>query len=119
MQDFRKVEVWEKAHDVALHVYEITRAFPKEEMYGLTSQIRRASTSIPINIAEGCGRRSDREMAYFLQIAMGSASELEYQLLLARDLKYIALDAYQKVNCNVEEIKKMLATFIVRIRSPK
>ena len=77
MKDFRQLQVWEKSHQLALGVYKATQDFPKEELYGLTSQIRRASTSIPTNIAEGCGRGTDPEFARFLQIAMGSASETE------------------------------------------
>jgi four helix bundle protein len=88
MKDFRQLKVWEKSHQLALSVYKATKKFPKEELYGLTSQIRRASMSIPTNIAEGCGRNTDKEFARFLQIAMGSASETEYQLILARDLEF-------------------------------
>jgi four helix bundle protein len=80
MRDFKEYKVWEKSHYLALEVYRVTATFPKEELYGLTSQIRRASTSIPANIAEGCGRSGNTELARFLQIAMGSASELEYHL---------------------------------------
>ena len=89
MKDFRQLKVWEKAHQLALQVYKTTVNFPREELYGLTSQIRRSSMSIPTNIAEGCGRHTDAEFARFLQIAMGSASETEYQLLLARDLEFL------------------------------
>ena len=85
MKDFRKQKVWGKAHDLALKVYRVTEAFPKTELFGLTSQIRRAGVSIPANIAEGCGRDTDADFARFLQIAMGSASELEYHLLLAHE----------------------------------
>ena len=92
MKDFRKLEVWEKAHALTLSVYHAADPFPREELYGLTSQIRRAAVSIPTNIAEGCGRGSEAELARFLQIAMGSASEVEYELLLARDLGFLKLD---------------------------
>jgi len=98
MKDFRQLKVWEKAHQLALAVYKVTKGFPKEELYGLTSQIRRASMSIPTNIAEGCGRNTDAEFARFLQIAMGSASETEYQLLLAHDLEFLTSEQYQKLN---------------------
>jgi four helix bundle protein len=81
MKDFRQLKVWEKSHQLALAVYKITKEFPKEELYGLTSQIRRASMSIPTTIAEGCGRNTNKEFARFLQIAMGFASETEYQLI--------------------------------------
>ena len=86
MQDFRDLKVWQKSHQLTLEVYRSTATFPREELYGLTSQIRRASSSIPANIAEGCGRNSPNELRRFLEIAMGAASELEYHLLLARDL---------------------------------
>ncbi len=89
MKDFKSLKVWHKAHQLTLLVYALTRTFPREEMYGLTSQIRRAAASIPANIAEGSGRRSDGELRRFLQIARGSASELEYHLLLARDLGFL------------------------------
>ncbi len=84
MQDFKKLQVWAKSHDLTLRMYELTSQFPREEIYGLTSQIRRACASIPTNIAEGCGRKSSADFARFLQIAMGSASETEYLILLAR-----------------------------------
>jgi four helix bundle protein len=80
---------WEKAYELTLNVYKATRSFPKEEMDGLTSQLRRAASSVGANIAEGCGRRSDPEMRRFLQIARGSANEIEYHLLLARDLQFL------------------------------
>ena len=86
MQNFKSLKVWEKSHELTLAVYKATTNFPKDELYGLTSQIRRASASIPANIAEGCGRTGKAELARFLQVAMGSASELEYHLLLAHDL---------------------------------
>jgi four helix bundle protein len=100
MQDFRKLAVWQKSHELTLSLYELTGTFPREEMYGLTSQVRRASSSIPANIAEGCGRDGDAELSRFLQISMGSASELEYHLLLARDLKYLTAEDYQS-NCGM------------------
>ena len=84
MQDFKKLQVWAKSHDLTLRMCELTSQFPREEIYGLTSQIRRACASIPTNIAEGCGRKSSADFARFLQIAMGSASETEYLILLAR-----------------------------------
>ena len=109
MQDFRKLKVWEKAHQLALAIYKSTRMFPKEELYGLTSQIRRASMSIPTNIAEGCGRSTDAEFARFLQIAMGSASETEYELLLSYDLGFMGKDEYSKLEVATKEVKRMIA----------
>ena len=88
MRDFRSLKVWQKAHELTLRVYTATRIFPKDELYGLTSQVRRSAASITTNVAEGCGRSGEAELARFLNIAMGSASELEYQLLLARILSF-------------------------------
>ncbi len=118
MQDFRSLKVWEKAHQLTLEVYEATNKFPKEELYGLTSQIRRACASIPTNIAEGCGRGSNAEFSRFLQIAMGSASELEYHLLLAHDLKFLTEPAYVHLSASTIEVKKMLAALIIKIKNP-
>jgi len=87
IQNFRNIQVWQKAHELTLQVYKATKTFPKEEIYGLTSQMRRAALSIPCNIAEGCARSTDADFARFLDIAIGSASEVECQLLLARDLR--------------------------------
>jgi len=117
MKDFKQLKVWEKAHQLALAIYKATAQFPKEELYGLTSQIRRASMSIPTNIAEGCGRNTDAEFARFLQIAMGSASETEYELILAHDLEFLANEHYEKLQSRVEEVKKMLSSLIKTIRA--
>ena len=119
MKDFRQLKVWEKAHQLALAVYKATKSFPKEEIYGLTSQIRRASMSIPTNIAEGCGRNTDAEFARFLQIAMGSASETEYQLLLSHDLGFLTKVQYEKLNNDVTEVKRMLTSFIQTLRADR
>lgn len=115
MQDFRNLKVWEKAHALALEVYERTKDFPGEERYELRRQIRRCATSIPTNIAEGCGRGSDPEMARFLQIAMGSACELEYTLLLAKDLGMLKAPAHNELAPKVAEVKRMLASFIKKL----
>lgn len=121
MQDFRKLKVWAKAHEVALLCYELTRSFPKDEFFGLTSQMRRASVSIPSNIAEGCGRGTDPDFARFLHVAQGSASELEYQCLLASDLGLLSKDAYGRIEPRVIEVKKMLASLLqtVKQRDPR
>jgi four helix bundle protein len=116
MQDFRKLLVWEKSHKLTLSIYNLTHSFPKEEMYGLTSQIRRASSSVPINIAEGCGKGSDADFARFLQIAFGSVSETEYLLLLCFELGYFSEKNYMEMTNLVQEIKKMLAKLIATIR---
>ncbi len=117
MKDFRQLKVWEKAHQLALAIYKTTITFPKEELYGLTSQIRRASMSIPTNSAEGCGRNTDAEFARFLQIAMGSASETEYQILLARDLRFLSENNYTQLQPQIEEIKRMLASLLKTLRN--
>ena len=117
MRDFKTLFVWQKAHQLTLDIYEITKTFPKDELYGLISQMRRSSASIPTNIAEGCGRNSDAELARFSIIAMGSASELEYQLLLAHDLQYLRSDEFEKLNSVLVEVKKMLNSFIRRLQS--
>ncbi len=117
MRDFKTLKVWQKAHRLTLAVYRETKGFPKDELYALTGQIRRASVSVPSNIAEGCGRGSDAEMARFFQIAMGSASEVEYQLLLARDLGFIASPIYVQLENDVTEIKRMLTGFIKKLRN--
>ena len=119
MKDFRQLKVWEKAHQLALAVYKATTKFPKEELYGLTSQIRRASMSVPTNIAEGCGRNTDAEFAHFLQIAMGSASETEYQLILALDLEFLSKDNHEKLHVQVAEVKRMLASLLKTIRADR
>ena len=116
MKDFRDLTVWKKAHDLALTVYQITKDFPSDERFGLTSQLRRACVSIPANIAEGCGRGGDPELARFLQIAMGSASEVEYHILLAKDLGYLEESLYDQVHERVCEVKRMLASFIHKLR---
>src|SRR4051812_41600661 len=89
MGDFKKLRVWQRAHALTLSVYQCTRVFPDGERYGLTSQLRRAAASISANIAEGCGRGTDNELARYLRISLGSATELEYHLLLAKDIGLI------------------------------
>jgi four helix bundle protein len=116
MKDFRTLKVWQQAHDLTLKVYRITADFPASEIYGLTSQMRRASASIPANIAEGCGRNGDAELARFVQIAMGSASELEYHCILAHDLGYIMDAGHERLEGEVTEVKRMLAGFLQALR---
>ena|SRR5579864_8271309 len=118
MEDFKNLKVWVKAHQLTLAIYESTRKFPREEIYGLTSQIRRASASIGANIAEGCGRRSDPEMRQFVQIARGSANELEYHLLLARDLQFLTVDEFKDLEAKALEIQRMLAALSQRLGAP-
>ena len=116
MKDFKELKVWEKAHAMTLEVYQHTRSFPREELYGLTSQIRRAAASIAANIVEGCGRRSDGEFTRFLQIARGSASELEYHLLLARDLRLLNEDAFRSLDAKVVEVERMLTGLVKKVQ---
>lgn len=115
MKDFKELKVWHKAHALALGVYKATKDFPREEMYGLTSQIRRAAVSISANIAEGCGRRSDGEFVRFLQIARGSASEMECHLLLARDLQFLSDHAYQDLDGKLTEVQRMLTSLVISV----
>ncbi|MCB0197517.1 MAG: four helix bundle protein [Anaerolineae bacterium] len=117
MKNFRELKVWQKAHSLTLDVYKATGQYPKNEQFGLTSQTRRAAASIPANIAEDCGRSGDAELGRFLNIAMGSASELEYHLLLGHDLEILAEQDYQKLNNDVIEIKRMLTGFIKKLRT--
>jgi len=116
MEDFKHLRVWAKAHELTLNVYRKTRCFPKEEMYGLTSQMRRSAASVGANIAEGCGRRSDGEMRRFLQIARGSANELEYHLLLARDLQFLQAADFADLEARVLEVQRMLTLFAARVK---
>ncbi len=117
MQDFRNLKVWERAHQLTLALYRCTRSFPKEELYGLTSQIRRSAASIGANIAEGCCRKGDVEFSRFLQIAIGSASELDYHLLLARDLELLKSSDYAQLASGVSGLKRMLTTFQQKLRT--
>src|SRR4051794_19458156 len=105
MKNFRDLQIWNRSHQLTLEVYRLTQGFPKSETYGLTSQMRRSVSSIPTNIAEGCGRNSEKDFARFLDNSMGSASELEYQL--THDLNYICDDAYEKTSRELTEIKRM------------
>ena len=117
MRNFKELKVWQKSHQLTLAVYKATSAFPKEEVYGLTSQIRRASTSIAANIAEGCGRNGEADFARFLLIAMGSASELEYHLLLTYDLGFLKESDYEQLTTEVTEVKRMLTSFIQKLKA--
>ncbi len=108
MQDFTKLQVWNKAHAFTIDLYKTTSNFPSEEKYGLTNQIRRASVSIESNIAEGCGRNGDKEFSRFLDIAQGSAYEVRTQLLIARDLGYITAKTFESLNDQIISVSKML-----------
>jgi four helix bundle protein len=116
MKNFRNSKVWQKAHKLVIEIYECTEAMPSHEIYGLRSQVRRSAVSVPSNIAGGCGRNGDAELSRFLSIAMGSASELEYQILLANDLGYLPAEAHQSLEMQIDEVKRMLAGFIKRLQ---
>ena len=115
MEDFKNLRVWVKAHELTLAIYRESCNFPREEVYGLTCQLRRAAASIAANIAEGCGRRSDAEMKRFLQIARGSANEVEYHLLLARDLHFLPKDSFGSLEAKTLEVQRMLASLVQRL----
>jgi four helix bundle protein len=117
VQSFRNLKVWDRAHTLTLDIYRSSKLFPREEIYGLTSQMRRASASIGANIAEGSCRRGDTDFARFLQIAIGSASELQYHLLLARDLELLQIPDYERLMGQAEEVKKMLAALLKKLRA--
>ncbi len=116
MQDFRGLKVWEKSHALALHVYRATQRVRRADFPGLVPQLRRAAASIPANIAEGCGHAGRREFARFLQIAIASAFELEYHLILAAELGVIQRSTYLELEAQVKEIKRMLTGLIARVR---
>jgi four helix bundle protein len=115
MKDFRDLKVWEKAHELVLDCYSATSEFPKHEIFGIVAQIRRSGSSIAANIAEGCGRGGNAEFQRFLQMAMGSASELEYHILLSRDLHFLDHGPHDRLRDQIVEIKKMLASLIRKV----
>ena len=115
MKDYRNLDVWSLAHQITLKLYRVTAKFPREELFGLTSQIRRCSASIGANIAEGCGRRGNGEFHRFLQIGSGSASELDYHLLLARDLGFVGDDVYGSLNRDLGSLRRKLTTLILKV----
>jgi four helix bundle protein len=115
MKDFRDFKVWEKAHELVLEIYKVTADFPKHEVFGLVSQMRRCSSSIPANIAEGCGRLGNSELHRFLQIACGSSNELEYHLLLAKDLGYLPEKEYTVLDTKLAEMKRMLVALTRKV----
>ena len=116
-RDFRKVKAWERAHALTLKIYGATARFPDQERFGLVSQMRRAAASIPTNIAEGCGRETQSELNRFLQIAAGSASEIEYQLLLSRDLKFLSAECYAALSSEVVEIRRMILAYSKKLKA--
>lgn len=116
MRDFKKYKVWELSHQFTLKIYELTNSFPQNETYGIISQIRRASASIPTNISEGCGRESDTEFSRFLTIALGSASEVEYLLTLSKDLNFISANTFDELNTEINTIKRKIYTLKQKLK---
>lgn len=117
MQNYKDLKVWEKAHQFTLSVYRVSKSFPKEEIYGLTSQLRRAASSIAANIAQGCGKNTKNDFANFLNISLGSSNEAEYFVLLAKDLNHISLDEYDILIKMINEVKAMLIALIGKVRA--
>lgn len=117
MRDFKKYDIWQLSHLFTLEIYKTTHNFPKEELYGLVNQIRRASSSIPTNISEGCGRNSDKEFNQFLNIALGSANETEYLLILSKDLNYITEEQFEIFKININHIKSKIYNLKLALKS--
>ncbi len=117
MKDFRELKVWERGYKLTLQIYKVTTGFPREEIYGLTSQMRRACASVPTNIAEGCGRSRDTELARFMEIPIGSSSEFEYQLLLSHDHDLINETDYKNIMTETVEVKKMIISFFQKLKA--
>ena len=117
MKNFKELIVWKKAHENALLIYNNTKGFPKEEQFGIISQIRRAAVSVPTNIAEGCGKFTQKDFANFLQIAFGSAQEVEYLSLLSYELGYLNQEQHKKIDSLINEVKAMLISLIKKVRS--
>ncbi|HLF93255.1 MAG TPA: four helix bundle protein [Planctomycetota bacterium] len=116
MQDFRKMKVWQMAHATVLGIYSLSRRFPPEERYGITAQLRRSAVSIGSNIAEGRGRGGDLDFAHFLQNALGSANEVQYLLMLARDLDLLARPDFARIDPRLEEVRRMLLALLRKLR---
>ena len=119
MKDYRQLAVWQRSHKLTLAVYAVTKNFPKEEMFGLTSQLRRACSSIAANLAEGCGRDSEAELKRFIDIAHGSASETEYHLLLAFELRYFNAATHEPLADEIGQIKRMLGAFARKLKADR
>ena len=117
MQNYKDLKVWEKSHHFTLKVYEATKNFPKDELYGLTSQLRRASSSIPANITEGCGKMTKQDFAKYLNIALGSSNESEYFIILSKDLNYLSQEDFDILSSLINEIKGMLIALINKVRA--
>lgn len=116
MQNFKELLLWQEAHQLTLSVYEATKVFPKEELFGVTSQIRRAAVSIPCNIAEGCGRFTSKDFANFLQISLGSTNETDYLTLLAKDLNYLQQSEFDTLQEKINKIRAMNINLVNKVR---
>ena len=119
MKDYRQLEVWERSHKFTLEVYALTKSFPKEELFGITSQLRRCCASVPANLAEGCGRDTDAELKRYLDIAHGSASETEYFLFLSHELGLVPPATYSRLHDEIAQIKRMLGAFARRLKADR
>ncbi|MFI5335655.1 MAG: four helix bundle protein [Opitutales bacterium] len=117
MKDYRQIQVWQRSHALTVRIYQLTKHFPKDELFGLTSQMRRAASSTPANIAEGCGRDGDPELRRFMTIALGSACELDYHILLATELGYLTAQASAPIAGDILEIRRMLGSFIKKLKA--
>jgi four helix bundle protein len=116
MKDFKKLVVWQKAHELVLLVYRLTKKFPKEERFNLIDQMRRAATSIATNIAEGCGKYSQKDFVAYLQVSQGSSQEIEYLTILSKDLEYLTSEEFDDLNSRINEVKAMLIGLIQKVR---
>lgn len=116
MQNYKELQVWKKSHEITLEIYKITKVFPKEELFGLVSQLRRSSVSVPTNIAEGSGRFTQKDFASFLQISLGSCQEVEYLILLSKEINYIKETDFNQLEKSIGEIKAMLISLIKKVR---
>ncbi|MDD5459101.1 MAG: four helix bundle protein [Phycisphaerae bacterium] len=117
IRDFKELKVWQKSHDLVLEIYKATKSFPREELYSLTSQLKRAVVSVPGNIAEGAGRNGKSELKHFMTVANGSLSEAEYYVLLSLDLEYISKSGFARINEKIIEVKKMLSAYIRKVEA--
>ena len=117
MRDYLHLEIWQRSHNLTLKIYSVTKAFPREEIYGLTSQMRRSAASIPTNIAEGCGRDSLLELKRFLTIAAGSSSELQYQFILSKDLNYINETLFKELFEEISQIRRMIFSYSEKLKA--
>lgn len=116
MQNYKDLIVWQKAHKMVLNVYKLSKKMPKEETYGLISQLRRCAVSVPANLAEGSGKNTAKDTANFFQISLGSLHETEYYILLSKDLQYITEEEYNLTNQIISEVKAMLISLIKKVR---